>query len=438
MSKRTILVWFRNDLRVRDNEILYQAAQRADEVVPVYCFDPRHYAEAPYGGQKTGVNRARFILESVTNLKENLQALGGDLLTVYGYPEILIPKIADEYEVDEVYHHREVAVEETQLSMLVEEALWKQKLNLKHFIGHTLYHKEDLPFPIKDIPDAFASFRKKTERESIIRPSFPTPSTVNVPENLEHSELPSLADLLYTEHEIAVSGSDFIGGETEALKRMDSYFTGASLPDGAPMGDSSLLSPWLAMGCLSPHTLYFAIRAAEARGLAKPLSNQMLMGLWWRDYYRFMFKKHGNRFFTETGFSTQMPPVADNAGESFERWKEGATGDSLVDAGMLQLNRTGYMPQKMREICASYLIFELKVSWLWGAAYFEEMLIDYAPASNYGNWAHVAGVGSSLRDNKQTDLKKLRAGFDPKGNYEKYWLNTREKNGHHFAPHSQG
>ena len=166
MDERTILVWFRNDLRIHDNEILLRAVERSHRIVPVYCFDPRHFARTKYGTRKTGVFRATFLLENVLALRQSLQQLGGNLIVAYGYPEELLPQIAEKYQVDEVYHHREVAYEETRISGLVEEALWKMQINLRHFIGHTLYHKEDLPFPIRDIPDAFAVFKKKTERES--------------------------------------------------------------------------------------------------------------------------------------------------------------------------------------------------------------------------------------------------------------------------------
>src|SRR5690606_866444 len=193
MDKRTILVWFRNDLRIHDNEILLRAAERSQTIVPVYCFDPRYFTDTELGTKKTGVLRAAFLRENVAALQQNLRKLGGDLIVVQGCPEELLPRIAEKYGVDEVYHHREVAHEETQISALVEAALWKLQINLRHFIGHTLYHKEDLPFPIKDIPDAFATFRKKTERESDIRPELARPGAICIPEEMDTGHLPDLS-----------------------------------------------------------------------------------------------------------------------------------------------------------------------------------------------------------------------------------------------------
>src|ERR1700742_1119860 len=107
MSERTILVWFRNDLRIHDNEILLEAVRKADKILPVYCFDPAYFVKNISGNPKTGSLRARFLLESVADLKQNLQTLGGDLVIRIGNPAIIIPQLAEQYKVNEVYHHRE-------------------------------------------------------------------------------------------------------------------------------------------------------------------------------------------------------------------------------------------------------------------------------------------------------------------------------------------
>ncbi|MBK1441489.1 DASH family cryptochrome [Parapedobacter sp. ISTM3] len=409
MDNRTILVWFRNDLRIHDNEILLRAIERSQRIVPVYCFDPRYFTSTKYGTKKTGVLRAAFLRENVLALQQMLQQLGGDLIIAHGYPEVVLPQIAEKYQVDEVYHHREVAYEETHISALVEEALWKMQINLRHFIGHTLYHKEDLPFPIKDIPDAFAVFKKKTERESAIRPQLGNPDAVRVPEGLDTGRLPDLTELGFDEEEIRqASQLTFKGGESVALKQMHTY-----LYDQPAQPDFSRLSPYIAVGALSPNTLYHAAKEAE-HAMAKKRVEQIILRLLWRDYYRFMFKKHGNRFFQIDGLTGHSPEMLEDDGASFEQWKAGNTGNPAVDKGIRQLNDTGHIPYNYRIIVAAYLIQELKVNWLKGAAWFEEKLLDYGPSNNYGNWAHLAGVGSSMKDNKPIDVKKLTAQLHPK------------------------
>lgn len=422
MSKR-ILVWFRNDLRLHDNEMLVEAIAKSDEILPVFCFDPRQFELTCYQTIKTGAIRTRFLLETVQDLRHSFQQFGGDILILKGKPEELLPDLVNKYEISEVYHHREVASEETEVSMGVEDALWKLRVNLKHFIGHTLYNKEDLPFPVKDIPDVFAQFKKKTERDAIVKPCILTPQSINFVQLAEWGELPLLTDLVLNESlaDLPIS-SEFKGGESEALKHLHHF-----LDDGEELALSnttlkknvivSKLSAWLGLGCLSPREVYWKMREAEANFGLKPYFNQIVLGLLWRDYYRFMFKKYRNTFFKSEGFSTQTSnsDLADS--DLLQAWKNGNTGQPLVDSIMHDLNTSGYISNSCRQLAATYLIYELQINWIMGAAYFEEKLIDYAPASNWGNWANIAGVGNDTRLTNSFDFEKQLKIFDPKGTY---------------------
>ena len=431
---KLILVWFRNDLRIHDNEVLLEATRKGDAIVPVYCFDPRHYGPTLYGTRKTGPIRAQFILESVADLKRNLQALGGNLITLMGKPEELIPQLAVQYGVNEVYHHREVATEEIGVSERVETALWKHKINLKHFIGHTLYHKEHLPFPIKDIPDVFTNFRKKVEKESTVRPCFSEPSAICIPENMLVDHLPSLSDLGYDGQSSLDSRAvlQFKGGEREGLKRMQEYFwehdalrTYKETRNGLLGANySSKFSAWIALGCLSPRKVYWEIKKYEKERVANDSTYWLIFELLWRDYFRFMFKKYDNKFFLKAGFKGQAPSEAPNQQELFERWKKGETGVPFIDANMRELHATGFMSNRGRQNVASYLVKELQVNWTWGAAYFEEQLIDYCPANNWGNWAYLAGVGNDPREDRHFNTAKQAQMYDPAGKYIQLWNNV--------------
>jgi deoxyribodipyrimidine photo-lyase len=422
MSKK-ILVWFRNDLRLHDNEMLVEAIAKSDEILPVYFFDPRHFEETPYHSLKTGALRTQFLLESVIALRKSFQRLGGDILVLHGKPEELLPNLVESYEIAEVYHHREVASEETAVSTLVEDLLWKQKVNLRHFIGHTLYNKEDLPFPIKDIPDVFTQFKKKTERDAIVKPCFLTPTKIIFVKVETWGELPLLSELIARDEALpAVQKSDFKGGEDEAFKHLHDFLhTGEdmALANTALKKNEVLskLSPWLSLGCLSPREVYWKMKEAEANFGLKPYFNQIVVGLLWRDYYRFMFKKHGNVFFRSAGFGAHLKVVSFAETDKLKSWKTANTGQPLVDALMYELNTTGYLNNAARQLVSTYLVLELKVNWILGAAYFEEKLLDYSPASNWGNWATVAGVGNDERLSKNFDFEKQLKIVDPKGNY---------------------
>ncbi len=396
MSQKRILVWFRNDLRLHDNEVLSEAVQKADQILPVFCFDPRQFLPTSYNTLKTGFNRAKFLLESVADLKESFLAKGGDLLICKGNPEELLPAIVEQYGITEVYHHREVAPEETKISSATEDALWKQHVNLKHFIGHTLYNKEDLPFPIKDIPDSFAKFKKKTERESTVKPCFLEPDHIQFIEMEDAGNLPSLSDLYPEGIEIDEGKLSIQGGEKKALELLNDIVSLVPSSDksSGTLQSNTGLSPWLSFGCISPRKIYFELLDKGSSKEQKASFNKVIVGLLWRDYFRFMFKKHGNNFFRSSGFLLQPAYEFKFNEQDLSNWKEGKTGNEIVDRIMVKLKTSGYIDAPSRNLVLTYFIEILQLDWTLGAAYFEEMLIDYAPASNWGNWAVSAGVGN--------------------------------------------
>ena len=423
MSERTILVWFRNDLRVHDNEILLEATRKADKILPVYCFDPFYFRKTEWGSFKTGSLRARFLIESVADLRENLRKLGGELVIRFGNPVEVITRLAQQYNVNEVYHHREVAYEETEISEGVEAALWKIKLNLKHFIGHTLYHKEDLPFPIKDIPDSFNTFKKKVERDSNVRPCIDTPAHISVPEITDAGELPTLSSLGLPDA-INDQRANFCykGGETTALTQLYEYLSALDqvvvTRGSRNIMPASRLSAWISLGCISLRQVYWEVMKHGSLALGTPLILELL----WRDYFRFMFKKYGKQFFKPEGFKSEGPEIALNQGELFEKWKAGHTDVPFVDAAMHELNATGYISNYARQMIAAYLVNALKVDWTRGARYFEEKLIDYSPASNWGNWAFIAGVGNDTRDNRYFAYSKMADQMETESSFISTWL----------------
>ena len=221
---KTAVVWFKTDLRLHDNETLVKAIAQNDSIVPVYCLDDSHFETNSFGFKKTGSFRAKFLLESLQDLNNQLQALGSGLIVVKGKPAEEIPKIVKQYKAHKVYAKREVAYEEKQTEALVQSELWKLQCELLTFSTSTLYHAEDLPFSIKDIPDVFTSFRKKTEKDSKIRTAFDSPTTIVSPE-LMPFDLPTLTSLDLEEVKMDKRAAiQFKGGETEAIKRLNHYF----------------------------------------------------------------------------------------------------------------------------------------------------------------------------------------------------------------------
>jgi deoxyribodipyrimidine photo-lyase len=428
---KTAIVWFKTDLRLEDNETLVKAIAQSDQIIPVYCFDEAHFEITPYGFQKTGSFRAQFLVESVGNLDKNLRNLGSGLLILRGKPEVEIPKLVQQYKAYKVFAKREVAYEEKQAEQLVQNELFKLRCEFETFSTSTLYHAEDLPFSIKDIPDVFTNFRKKTEKDATIRAIYNKPLQINSPD-ISEGIVPTLHDLGLEFITIdSRSAIQFKGGETEANKRLNYYFFETQKVStyketrnemiGADY--SSKFSAWLALGCISPRFICHELKKYESKFGANESTYWLVFELLWRDFFRFMFKKHQTKMFQASGITAGKEISKSVTKKLLNNWIEGVTGIDFIDANMLELKLTGFMSNRGRQNVASYFCNDLKLDWRYGAAYFEQQLIDYDECSNWGNWAYIAGVGNDPRENRYFDIEKQATIYDKNRSYRNLWLN---------------
>jgi deoxyribodipyrimidine photo-lyase len=143
--------------------------------------------------------------------------------------------------------------------------------------------------------------------------------------------------------------------------------------------------------------------------------------LLWRDFFRLMGKKYGNRIFLKAGPQNKPQKQLKNHDDLFGLWAGGKTGVPFIDANMRELNATGWMSNRGRQNVASFLVRDLKVNWQMGAEYFESLLLDYDPCSNYGNWNYVAGVGSDAREERYFNILTQARNYDPRGEYVRIW-----------------
>ncbi len=429
---KTSIVWFKTDLRLHDNETLVRAIEQSDEIIPVYCFDETHFKTTEFGFNKTGDFRTQFLLESLADLDKSLRDLGSGLIIVRGKPEYELFKLAQKYKVQKVFSKKEVAYEEKQTQELVEKELWKTHCQLETFSTSTLYHAQDLPFALKDIPDVFTNFRKRIEKESTIREVFLKPSTIKSP-LIDTLILPRLEQLgLETITKDCRAAIDFKGGETEGYIRLNNYLfeTQAILTyketRNGMIGEnySTKFSAWLAIGCLSPREIYYELKKYETQFSSNESTYWLEFELLWRDYFRFMMKKYSNKFFQQAGIQAKTDNLHKHNYETLLTWINGKTGNDFIDANMIELKLTGFMSNRGRQNVASYLCNNLKLDWRYGAAYFEQQLIDYDVCSNWGNWAYLAGVGNDPRGNRVFNIEKQEIDYDPKKTYRNLWLNN--------------
>ncbi len=433
MNNRRVILWFRNDLRLHDNEALRDAIMSADEIYPIYVFDPRVFSgKLSFGFRKTGVFRTQFILESVQNLRDQLNKMGTELIVRMGYPEDEIFKLAKNLKTSWIFCNRERTQEEVHVQDLLERNLWSIGQEVRYSRGKMLYYTADLPFPVTHTPDIFTHFRKEVEKIIPIRPPFDSPETIpGFNEAVTIGELPELQDFGYDENEIGLAKNvPFKGGEDEGLKRLNYYLFETDHvahykeTRNELLGSdySSKFSAYLAQGCLSPKKIYKELTKYEETRLKNDSTYHLYFELLWRDFFRLMAKKHGNAIFKKGGIKREVKKELKDDISIFRIWSEGRTGLPLVDAAILELNTTGYTSNRARQILASFLVNDLNVNWQMGAEYFESLLVDYDPCSNWGNWNYIAGVGSDPRDNRYFNIVTQAKRYDPKGEFVKTWL----------------
>lgn len=430
MKHKTILLWFRKDLRLHDHEPLHRALERGQAILPLYIMDPREQGETSLGFAKTGPFRARFLAESLTALRQRLREKGSDLYVYRGLPEEILPRLAAQAGATAVFAHKEITHEELKAEAAVEAALFTQGIALELFWGSTLYHLSDLPMPVQALPEIFTQFRKQVEKYAPVRAPLPTPAQIPTPDIL-----PATAQAPPSSWGGAAVPADartvlpFAGGEVAALERLQHYlWEGDHLRhyketrNGLLGADySSKFSPWLAMGCLSPRHIYAEVQRYEQVRIKNASTYWLIFELIWRDYFRFVAKKHGNRLFLPGGLKGERPqgrldwPL-------FQRWQEGTTGIPFVDANMRELLLTGYMSNRGRQNVASFLVRDLGLDWRLGAEWFESQLLDYDVCSNWGNWNYVAGIGNDPRENRYFNVIAQGKRYDPQGDYLRHWL----------------
>jgi len=429
VSSKAILVWFKNDLRLTDNETWFRACEHGDTVIPVYVFDLRQFQKHPLGFPRTGSFRSKFLIESVAALKDRLQRTGSDLLIKIGLPEFIIPELVTNYNVSALYTSQEVTTEEVGILKSIRQKLEVNRVDVKEFWTSTLIHYEDIPWPIKRLPDMFTQFRKEVERESSVRALFPPPEA-KIFLARQGDPIPTLEQLGITPSIIdARSVINYSGGEEAAQNRVQEYIWKKDLlrhykeTRNGLIGEnySSKFSAALAHGCISPKFIYNEVKKYEAQRIKNDSTYWLIFELLWRDYFRFTAKKYGSKIFGQSGIRDKSFPWKQDV-QLFETWRLGQTGVDFIDANMRELLATGFMSNRGRQNVASYLTHDLKIDWRWGAAWFESQLIDYDPSSNWLNWAYVAGVGNDPREDRYFNIESQVRKYDPKGEYMSLWL----------------
>lgn len=448
-NNNVTLVLFHNDLRVADNATLLKASEISTDgrLLLVYAssltdiLDDKDYYDA-YHYDSMGQARQQFLHESLADLNASLEQLGNrllylqkgdkaldvftqlsDLIAQQRVTDICISQTAD-YNQNKVYELLQAKYPEIQWHIQTTATLFDE-------------------LPLESLPKSFTQFRKQVEADCDLLHAkkdiaiYPTPETLApLPDNMQsrneyffESQLVNQAVLDKPSQPL----SSFTGGESNGLKHLDTYFdsdapstyktTRNALDDWT---HSTKFSAWLANGSLSVNTIWNRLRRYERDIIANDSTYWIWFELLWREYFYWYAVTHQKKLFWFKGIS-QHAPSTQLIESLLAQWKNGTTPYPIVNACMNQLRMTGYMSNRGRQLVASCFIHELGLDWRYGAAYFEQQLIDYDVASNWGNWQYLAGVGADPRGCRQFNLDKQTQQYDPNGKFIRQWQGNAQK-----------
>lgn len=413
MQKKALL-WFGQNLRIKDNAMIQWATNNSCQIIAL-AFEPKNRAEL----------QKEFYLQSAAELQQKFRQANIPFFIVKGDPSTEIAKWMTVNSIDFVLTQDFFNTRDRKELNEVEKLLGLAKI--KTFFDQTLIEKNNLPFEIQKMPLVFTDFRKLLEKSNCI--SLPRPSSLDSLSGINAcvpagSEFAAVAFNLNSKN----FPYDLEIGESGALDRLHEYFWQTqsiqnykSTRNGMLIkNDSSKFSVGLSYGCISARTIYAELKKFEVQHGSNESTEWFKMELLWRDYFKFLALKIGDKLFSAAGISTRAKEwLADS--NLFKQWCHGKTNADFIDANMVELKNTGWMSNRGRQNAASYLAKTLKINWIWGAKYFEDTLLDFDTESNWGNWLYVAGVGTDPRD-RTFDFQKQAAMYDSDLSYRKKWL----------------
>ena len=399
----TALFWHRRDLRIDDNKGLFEALKQNEIVHPIFIFDKSILDKLPKNDQ-----RILFIYQEIESLKKSYQNLGSDLWVYYSEPSEIIPKIAQELNCSSVYFNNDYEPYALQRDQEIQVSLNNIKIE---FIGnkdHVIFEKNEV---LKDDGKPYTIFTpysrkwKANLKEEDLREYSIEKYSGNLVQKQQEEALITLEEMGF-ESKVLHDFPDRIA-KNEILKN---YHLSRNFP--AVKGTSKL----------SLHLRFGTISIRKLALIAREQNETYLNELIWRDFYQmiiFHFPKSA-----ENSFKAQYDKIIWEKNEvHFDSWCTGKTGYPIVDAGMRELNATGFMHNRVRMVVASFLTKHLLLDWRLGAAYFAEKLLDFELASNTGGWQWAAGCGCDAAPyfrvfNPQAQQEK----FDKSFEYIKKWV----------------
>ncbi|HEY0793135.1 MAG TPA: deoxyribodipyrimidine photo-lyase [Chthoniobacterales bacterium] len=415
---KRVIHWFRRDLRVSDNTALYHACNDAEEVIPVYIVSTWKKTH-PW----TGPSRQEFLCGCLEALARNLAALGGRLVIRFGEPESELNRLVNESGAQAIYTNRGIDPYDVELEKRLIQDAKAWGVEFRSFQDVTI-HAPDAVLTQSGQPFRVFTPYARAWRELPRPPVLPKVSRLTTPPLIRSEDVPTLAHW-----QLSPEAKIIEPGERAARTRLKRLFSGPvfeyaerrNLP-GDPV--NSRLSQDLRWGTLSPRQVFAAADEAArvANGTERRSVETFMNEIVWREFYMQILWHHPEVL--HRNFSDQFEHLRWDQNEGFfRRWCEGTTGFPLVDAGMRELQATGFMHNRLRMITAMFLTKDLHLHWRQGEKFFSQKLIDGDIASNNGGWQWSAGTGADASPyfRIQNPWNQTKT-YDPEGLYIKQWV----------------
>lgn len=403
------LFLFRRDLRLEDNTGLIFALQQSETVIPAFILTPEQIEHNPYRSNHC----LKFMLESLEDLDGQLKKQKASLYLFQGTSETIVLECILKLQIDALVVNRDYTPYSKERDQKLEKVCKKHGI-VFHSFDDALLHpleetlkKDGTPYSI------FTPYFRNASKQKVLPPAS-SKNTNYFAGSISFAENHSLLSKLMPSEKTSLRG-----GRNAALKilqNLSSFKAYESLRDFPAEEFSTHLSPYLKFTVCSPREVYAAIRQSLN------LHHELIRALYWRDFFTTIAFHFPHVF--EGSFHSQFDKLKwSNDRKSFERWCSGTTGFPIVDAGMREMNETGFMHNRVRMIVASFLVKDLHINWRLGEKYFAQTLIDYDPAVNNGNWQWAASTGCDAQPyfrifNPWRQQKK----FDPECLYIKQWV----------------
>lgn len=407
MDKISIF-WFRRDLRLDDNAALYHALQEEHPVLPLFIFD----SEILNDLTDMSDARVQFIHNQLTEIQHELQKIGSGVLVKHGKPKEIYQRLLQKYDIQSVFTNRDYEPYAIHRDQNIAELLQLNGIDFFDFKDQVIFEKNEILTGDNQPYKVFTPYKNNWLSKIELQPIQPYPITLTKKGFYQFkSSLPSLESIGFKESDITIPKKQF---DRSIIKNYDTD------RDYPAKNGTSKLGIHLRFGTIS-------IRSAVSQ--AQKLNDTWLNELIWRDFYSMILASFPH--VVHKSFKAKYDAIPwRNDKADFRKWCEGKTGYPIVDAGMRELNQTGYMHNRIRMVVASFLTKHLLIDWRWGEAHFAEKLLDYELASNNGGWQWAAGTGTDAQPyfrifNPYTQTEK----FDKNQSYIKKWIpeiNTAE------------